>query len=96
MPWLVSAVNLLVSLVVAVLVARVVTGHLALLVGPRRLHPLVTRAARHLHDWTEPFLAPIRSRLPDTGLPIDFSPLVAIILVDLAGRVLALLLSRVM
>lgn len=95
MPLLVQAVDLLVALLVAVLVARVVTTHLGVLLGPRRVHPLIVRFGRHLEDWTEPVLGPIRRRVPDFGLPFDFSPLVAIIAIDLAGRVLTFLLLRV-
>ena len=50
-------------------------------------HPL--REA--LDRVVEPLLAPIRRLLPMTG-PVDFSPLVLIILIELAARILSSLI----
>lgn len=44
-----------------------------------------------IHRVTEPILAPIRRLLPSTGM-IDFSPLVAILLLQIAQAVLTQLL----
>ena len=42
---------------------------------------------RFLHEVTEPVLAPIRSVLPLVG-PVDFSPLVALLLLELLRMIL--------
>ncbi len=41
-----------------------------------------------VYEVTEPVLAPIRRLLPSTGM-IDFSPMVAILLVEVVARVLS-------
>lgn len=52
-------------------------------------HPLV----RILDDITEPILAPIRRALPRGGM-IDFSPIVALIAIQLVERAVLYLLVR--
>jgi len=44
-----------------------------------------------IHQVTEPILAPIRRLLPPTGM-IDFSPLVALVLIQVVQMVLSQLL----
>ncbi|MFQ5856335.1 MAG: YggT family protein [Anaerolineae bacterium] len=56
-------------------------------VNPNPYNP----AVQILYQVTEPILAPIRRYLPQTGM-IDFSPLVAIILIWLAQELLKSLL----
>jgi YggT family protein len=51
-----------------------------------------TGLSRVLMDVTEPVLAPIRRVLPPVG-GIDFSPILAIILVTLVGRLLISVLN---
>jgi YggT family protein len=46
-------------------------------------HPLV----RLLHQFTEPFLRPIRNLMPSMGM-MDFSPMIAILLLSVVNRVL--------
>jgi YggT family protein len=46
---------------------------------------------RFVFETTEPFLAPIRRILPQTGM-IDFSPLVLMVIVSLLWRISLLLL----
>lgn len=41
-----------------------------------------------LHTVTEPILAPFRNILPSTQIGIDFSPLFALLVVDLVFRLL--------
>lgn len=48
---------------------------------------------RILFDITEPVLAPIRRVLPPLG-GIDFSPLVAMVLIQVVGQVLTQLLTQ--
>jgi len=45
-----------------------------------------------LHDITEPILAPIRQYMPRLGM-LDFSPMVAIILLSLIAQFVTRLLS---
>lgn len=47
-------------------------------------HPIV----RFVHGVTEPILAPFRAILPATRIGLDFSPMLAIFVVDLIFRVL--------
>lgn len=47
-------------------------------------HPIV----RFIHNATEPLLAPFRSILPTTRLGIDFSPMLALFVVDIVFRML--------
>jgi len=47
-----------------------------------------------LYDITEPILGPIRRVMPSLG-GLDLSPMIALILVELAERVLLTLLTRV-
>jgi len=47
-----------------------------------------------LYDITEPILGPIRRVMPSLG-GLDLSPLIALLLVELAERVLLALLARV-
>lgn len=53
------------------------------LFGVRYAHPVM----RFLYTITEPLLAPIRRRLPYMG-PVDFSPLVLILLLWLVEQIL--------
>ena len=41
---------------------------------------------RFIYETTEPILAPIRNVIPRTSLPIDFSPLIAVLLLQLIER----------
>ncbi len=47
-----------------------------------------------LYDITEPILGPIRRVMPSLG-GLDLSPMIALLLVELAERVLLTLLARV-
>jgi len=46
-------------------------------------HPI----ARLLHQFTEPFLRPIRNLMPSMGM-MDFSPMIAILVLSVVNRVL--------
>lgn len=41
---------------------------------------------RFVYEITEPILAPIRRIIPRGSLPIDFSPLIAILLINMIER----------
>lgn len=47
-------------------------------------HPLV----RFIHNATEPLLAPFRAVLPATRIGLDFSPILALFVIDLVFRLL--------
>lgn len=49
-----------------------------------RHHPVVVT----LDKVTEPLLQPFRNLLPTTGIGIDFSPLLAILVLQMAGNLL--------
>lgn len=56
----------------------------------RRPHPVVMQIQRIAYGATEPLLRPIRNALAkyQRGVPIDFSPLVAWLLIEVALTVL--------
>ncbi|MGD9497935.1 MAG: YggT family protein [Armatimonadota bacterium] len=83
---LVLVVNILADAFYVVLLVRVVFSW----VQPRRMHPLLGRLERICFTLTEPVLRPIRGLLfrYQSGSPIDFSPLVAWVLVEVARRLL--------
>ncbi len=80
-------VQLLFELYVVVLLARVLLSWVQ--VDPR--NPLVNV----INQLTEPLLAPIRRVLPQSG-PIDFSPMVAFIVVLVAEQIVLSLLRSVL
>lgn len=76
----------LISIVFRILYFAILARVLVSWVNPNPYHP----AMQILYQITEPILAPIRRYLPPTGM-IDFSPLVAIVLLE-AVRILLLTL----
>lgn len=83
-----SFIAYLINLVFTVLNLAILARVLVSWVNPNPYHP----AMQILYQITEPILEPIRRYLPRTGM-IDFSPLVAIILLQLAQRLLLSLLT---
>lgn len=43
---------------------------------------------RFIYETTEPVLAPIRKVMPRSSLPVDFSPLIAVLLLQLIERLI--------
>lgn len=43
---------------------------------------------RFVYEITEPILAPIRKLIPRSAMPIDFSPILAILLLQLAQKLI--------
>lgn len=78
-PFLVNFVQVLGNILYFALIARVLLSWVNL--GPG--NPLVVI----VHQVTEPILAPIRRVMPKFGM-LDFSPMVAMILVFVVQRVL--------
>ncbi len=52
-------------------------------------------AVKFLHDVTEPVMAPIRNLMPATGM-LDFSAIVAMVLVQTAGQLTVAVLRMVL
>jgi YggT family protein len=80
---LIGLVQLLFDLYIIVLLARVLLSWVQ--VDPR--NPVVNL----IHQLTEPLLAPIRRMLPQSG-SVDFSPMVAFIVVLIAEQIVLMLL----
>jgi len=78
----VRLINLLAQLITLLVIVQVVLSYF---MSP--YHPL----RQSLDRLLEPLLAPIRRILPQTG-PLDFSPLVLVVLVQIIARVLVWLL----
>lgn len=77
MNFIIYLVNLFFTLLNLAILARVLVSW----VNPNPYHPVM----QLLYQITEPILAPLRRYLPQTGM-IDFSPLVAIILLSVVQR----------
>ena len=83
---IVGLVQLLFDLYVLVLLARVLLSWVQ--IDPR--NPIVNL----INQLTEPLLAPIRRMLPQTGA-LDFSPMVAFVVVLIAEQVVLTLLRSI-
>ncbi len=81
---LVSAISLVSNLLIWIVIANVLLSYF---VDP--YHPI----RRALDSIVEPFLAPIRRFLPNTGM-IDFSPMVLTLLIWLLTRFLISILTH--
>lgn len=82
MSFLISLINLLYWIFWILILVRVVLSFVQ--VSP--YHPLV----QMVYQLTEPILEPIRNIMPRTGM-IDFSPLIALLLLGLLRRLLFML-----
>lgn len=78
MNGLASAISLLANLFMWIVIANV---FLSYVMDP--YHPI----RRTLDSIVEPFLAPIRRILPNTGM-IDFSPMVLVILIQVLSQII--------
>lgn len=83
-----DVLNLLLTLYSIILILRV-------LISWMRLDPYTNPIARFLYTVTEPLLEPIRSVLPPTGM-MDFSPMVALILIIALQQALSILAANVL
>ncbi len=81
-----QAIKLVADVFYVLLLVRVVFSWLQ----PRRLHPILQRIERLSFVTTEPLLKPIRNFLLryQAGAPIDFSPIVAYLVIKLVERLL--------
>ncbi|WP_258359349.1 YggT family protein [Moorella sulfitireducens] len=53
-------------------------------------HPIM----RFIYEVTEPVLAPFRRLMPRTSIPIDFSPIIAVLVLQLVERLLISFILR--
>ncbi|CEP69494.1 Uncharacterised protein family Ycf19 [Moorella glycerini] len=53
-------------------------------------HPVM----RFIYEVTEPVLAPFRRLMPRTSIPIDFSPIIAVLVLQLVERLLISFILR--
>ena len=83
---IVWAIGLAADLYYVLLLVRVIFSWLNL----RRPHPVLIQIHRVSYAATEPLLRPIRNLLMryQHGVPIDFSPLVAWVIIEFARRLL--------
>lgn len=83
---LVGLINLVFTLIYLAILGRIILSFIIPMMGGR-VHPMVVNAYDALVQVTEPILGPIRRVLPTFGM-LDFSPLVAIILLQIIQWVL--------
>ena len=82
-------ISYVISLVAELLIlALIIRALLSWLSGVSALQPI----ARFFNNITDPLIEPIRSRLPSVG-GIDFSPLVALVLILLLENILLVMLA---
>jgi len=83
---LVGFINLVFTLIYLAILGRIILSFIIPLMGGRA-NPMLMKAYDALVQVTEPILGPIRRVLPTFGM-LDFSPLVAIILLQIIQWVL--------
>jgi YggT family protein len=88
---LIGLINLVFTLIYLAILGRIILSFVIPLMQGR-VHPMVVNIYDALTQMTEPILAPIRRVLPTFGM-LDFSPLVAIILLQIIQAVLVSALS---
>lgn len=78
---LIGIIDLVFTLIYVAILGRIILSFVIPLMQGR-VHPMVVNVYDVLTQMTEPILAPIRRVLPTFGM-LDFSPLVAIILLQI-------------
>jgi YggT family protein len=81
-------VNVFITIYTVVILAYIITSWLRL-----PYSPWLNRIQRFLYDVSEPYLRLFRRLLPSMG-PIDFSPLVAVIVLGLISTVVMRILDQ--
>ncbi|MBU4310845.1 YggT family protein [bacterium] len=72
----IGAVAIILKTVINILIGLIVISAVISWVNPDPYNPIV----QFLYRTTEPILRPIRRLIPIRGVPIDFSPMIAIII----------------
>ncbi len=83
-----SFISVFVSVYTLLILAYILTSWIRL-----PYSPLLNRIQRFLYDVCEPYLRLFRRILPPLG-PIDLSPMVAVFVLFIAGRIVISLLDR--
>lgn len=83
---LVRIVNLFFEILTWMIFARVILSWI-----PHNPNNSVTRL---LYEGTEPILSPFRKLMPKSGLPIDFSPILALFMLRFIQKLLIEMLYR--
>jgi YggT family protein len=83
---LIGLINLIFTLIYVAILGRIILSFVIPLLGGRP-NPILMNVYDALVQVTEPILGPIRRVLPTFGM-LDFSPLVAIILLQIIQTVL--------
>ncbi len=91
MGLLIEVVNILFTIVTWAIIIRVVISW----VRPTSMNPSWRQFLTYVYKITEPILGPIRRLLPTGGIGIDFSPLVAIIVLQIIQNFIIRLLYSI-
>ncbi|MDR9757401.1 MAG: YggT family protein [Thermacetogeniaceae bacterium] len=83
--FIISVISLAIDIYFWLIVARIILSF----IRPRTYHPII----RFIYEITEPLLSLCRRLLPGTVMNIDFSPLLAVIFLEVV-RALLISLAR--
>lgn len=90
-----STVITLVSLVIQIYSFLILIRVLLSWVNPDPYHPTINHPIIHtLYQLTDPFLEPFRRIIPPIGGTIDISPVVALLVLDIARRIVVSFLAN--
>ena len=89
---LAQAVDLFFDILTLAIFIRVILSW----IRPQGYNRWYIEADRLLYALTEPILAPIRNLLPMSGIGLDFSPFIAILLIRVAEQVLISILRSLL
>ena len=84
MPQILQLVDLVITLLMVAIVGRAILSFVIPMAGARP-HPILLNINYVVHLVTEPLIGPIRRVLPTIGA-LDFSPLLAIIILSVIKR----------
>lgn len=86
--FIISVISLAIDIYFWLIVARVILSF----IRPRTYHPII----RFIYEVTEPLLSLCRRVLPGPVMNIDFSPLLAVILLEVVRALLIALVRALM
>ncbi|HHY40512.1 MAG TPA: YggT family protein [Syntrophaceticus sp.] len=86
--FIISVISLAIDIYFWLIVARVILSF----IRPRTYHPII----RFIYEITEPLLSLCRRLLPVTVMNIDFSPLLAVIFLEVVKALLIALVRSLM
>lgn len=92
---MISTVITLVSLVIQIYSFLILIRVLLSWVNPDPYHPTINHPiVQTLYQITDPFLEPFRRIIPPIGGTIDISPVVALLVLDIARRIVVSFLAN--